>query len=162
MKWKPDDENSIDFRLNLVFPPGHTHLNHHTITTQTPLTSLPPGTIFQLSVWSGNHNHDQYLPWGDLYLPPADWAKMQSATNGVKVALEGAIVECRWDKSVGTEGRWRFMRFRTDKENANYVDVAKNVRESITDGVSKEELLGWAVGIKAGWRARNPKSQVKT
>jgi len=54
------------------------------------------------------------------------------------------------------------MRFRTDKENANYVDVAKNVRESITDGVSKEELLGWAVGIKTGWRARNPKSQVKT
>jgi len=94
-----------------------------------------------------------------MYVSSADWAKIQSV--GGDVGLEGAIVECLWDKSLGTEGRWRFMRFRTDKENANYVTVAENVRESIKDGVSKEELLGWAVGIKAGWRARNPKSQVR-
>ena len=45
------------------------------------------------------------------------------------------------------------MGFRTDKENANYVGVAENTKDSIS-------FLGWAVGIKAGWRARNPKSQI--
>lgn len=49
------------------------------------------------------------------------------------------------------------MRFRMDKENANFIDVAKNVQESIRDGVSKEELASWAVDIKAGWRQRHPK-----
>ena len=91
-----------------------------------------------------------------MYVPDSDWTKIQSASD-VALPLENAIVECRWDKSVGVEGRWRFMRFRTDKENANYKDVAENVRESIRDGVSREELLSWAVGIKAGWRTRHPK-----
>jgi len=49
------------------------------------------------------------------------------------------------------------MRFRWDKPNANFVDVAKNVQQSIRDGVSKEELIKWAVDIKAGWRKRHPK-----
>ena len=49
------------------------------------------------------------------------------------------------------------MRFRTDKENANFIEVAKNVQESIKDGVSKDELVSWAVEIKAGWRQRHPK-----
>ena len=96
------------------------------------------------------------MTWGDMYVAASDWTKIQTASDG-ESPLENAIVECRWDKSVGTEGRWRFMRFRTDKENANYVDVARNVRESIEDGVSKDELLSWAVGIKAGWRTRHPK-----
>jgi hypothetical protein len=46
------------------------------------------------------------------------------------------------------------MGFRTDKENANYVGVAENIKDSIS-------FLRWAVGIKAGWRARNPKTQIR-
>jgi hypothetical protein len=34
LKWKPDDENSINFRLNLEFPPS-IHLPRQ-ITNQTP------------------------------------------------------------------------------------------------------------------------------
>ena len=88
-----------------------------------------------------------------MYVPTADWEKIQGSVEG-EVPLEGAIIECRWDKKVGTAGRWRFMRFRMDKEKANFIDVAKNVQESIKDGVSKEELVSWAVDIKAGWRQR--------
>lgn len=105
-------------------------------------------------MWAGE---GKYRAWGDMYLPPEDWAKVQRAAGDVEVPLENAIVECRWDKHVGISGRWRFMRFRMDKENANFVKVAENVEESIRDGVSKDELIKWAVDIKAGWRKRHPK-----
>jgi mRNA guanylyltransferase len=91
-----------------------------------------------------------------MYLPKDDWEKIQQ-THDLEIPLENAIVECRWDKKAGSSGRWRFMRFRTDKEKANFIDVAKNVQESIKDGVSKEELMQWATPIKAGWRERHPK-----
>jgi len=91
-----------------------------------------------------------------MYVPEDDWRKIQNAVTE-EIPLENAIVECRWDKKAGVSGRWRFMRFRRDKEKANYIDVAKNVQESIKDGVSKDELMSWAVDIKAGWRKRHPK-----
>jgi mRNA guanylyltransferase len=161
LKWKPDDENSIDFLLNLVFPPNTT-LSPYTITTSTPFDQIPAGTTFQLSIWTGGKSRgsgqENHIPWGDMYVPAADWEKIQShAPQGQEIPLEGAIIECRWDKKVGAAGRWRFMRFRRDKENANFIEVAKNVQESIKDGVSKEELVSWAVDIKAGWRQRHPK-----
>lgn len=155
LKWKPDDENSIDFRLNLIFPPS-SKKNPNDITTQSPFSDIPKDTTFQLSVWSGGKGEGNYTIWGDLYVPETDWEKIQDAQDS-KLILENAIVECRWDKKVGTAGRWRFMRFRMDKEKANYITVAENVQESIKDGVSKEELTNWAVEIKAGWRSRHPK-----
>jgi mRNA guanylyltransferase len=154
LKWKPDDENSIDFRLNLQFPPS-TALNPNNVTTNTPFADIPVGTIFQLSIFQGRANDNKYMKWSDMYVPKQDWEKIQNAE--IDFQLENSIVECRWDKKVGTSGRWRFMRFRTDKEHANYIDVAKNVQESIRDGVTKEELLSWAVDIKRGWRTRNPR-----
>ena len=153
LKWKPDDENSVDFRLNLIFPPS-TAKNPQSITTKTPFSQIPIGTTFQLSIWNGNQNG--HIVWGDMYVPETDWKKIQDSQD-TEIELENTIVECRWDKKVGIIGRWRFMRFRTDKENANYIDVARNVEESIKDGVSKEELVEWAVDIKAGWRLRHPK-----
>jgi mRNA guanylyltransferase len=154
LKWKPDDENSIDFRLNLRLPQG-SNLHPNEVTTETPYDSIPEAMKWTLSVWAGE---GKYRTWGDMYLPPEDWAKVQHAAGDVEVPLENAIVECRWDKHVGISGRWRFMRFRMDKENANFVKVAENVEESIKDGVSKEELIKWAVDIKAGWRTRHPRT----
>ena len=159
LKWKPDDENSIDFRLNLKFPPSSSDIDPYEVTTKTAYSDLPLGTVFQLSVWTGgNDNRDRsnHTVWGDMYVPESDWEKIQKSMD-TEHALENAIVECRWDKTVGVAGRWRFMRFRTDKDKANFIDVAKNVQESIKDGVSKEELQTWAVDIKAGWRLRHPK-----
>jgi mRNA guanylyltransferase len=152
LKWKPDDENSIDFRLNLEFPPS-IHLDPCQITNQTPLAKVPPGTIFRLSIWKGDAG---YEPWGDMHIPAGDWETIRQAPEGV-LPLENAIIECRWDKKAGVSGRWRFMRFRTDKQDANYITVARNVQESIMDGVTRDELVSWAVDIKAGWRSRNPK-----
>jgi mRNA guanylyltransferase len=156
LKWKPDDENSIDFRLNFAFPPS-SHHNPHEITTKTPFEDIPIGTIFQLYVWTGGDGRDNHKCWGDMYVPKDDWAKIQK-TSDTELILENAIVECRWDKKAGVAGRWRFMRFRTDKEKANFITVAENVQESIKDGVSKQELVEWAVDIKAGWRKRHPKN----
>jgi mRNA guanylyltransferase len=155
LKWKPDDENSIDFLLNLIFPPG-TNDSPYVITTLTPFEQIPPGTIYQLSIWTGGKGRDSHQRWGDMYVPQGDWEKIQSSQDQ-ELPLENAIIECRWDKKVGTAGRWRFMRFRTDKEKANFIEVARNVQESIKDGVSKDELVSWAIDIKAGWRQRHPK-----
>lgn len=93
-----------------------------------------------------------------MYIPRGDWEVIQDSVD-TEIVLENSIVECRWDKKVGISGRWRFMRFRRDKEKANYINVATNVQESIKDGVTKDELVSWAVDIKAGWRARHPKRQ---
>lgn len=155
LKWKPDDENSIDFRLNLIFPPTSDERAER-FTTKTPFSAFPEGTTFQLSVWTRSKNHDNHQVWGDMYLPKDDWEKIQTS-HDTEIPLENAIIECRWDKKAGVAGRWRFMRFRTDKEKANYIDVARNVQESIMDGVSKDELVQWATAIKAGWRERHPK-----
>jgi mRNA guanylyltransferase len=92
-----------------------------------------------------------------MYVPKEDWQKIQDTTD-TEFTLENSIIECRWDKKAGVAGRWRFMRFRTDKEKANYIDVATNVQESIKDGVSKQELVAWATDIEAGWRKRHPKN----
>jgi mRNA guanylyltransferase len=132
-------------------------LNPHGITTRTPFSDIPTGTIFQLSVWNGRNGEQSHTVWGDMFVPPHDWEKIQNADES-KIPLENSLVECRWDKKAGIAGRWRFMRFRLDKENANFIDVARNVEESIKDGVSKEELIGWAIDIKAGWRSRHPKN----
>jgi len=139
LKWKPDDENSIDFLLNLVFPVAITE-SPHNITTRTPYDAITPGTLFQLSIWQGGKSRDSHTKWSDMYVPEEDWGKIQTSLDQ-EIPLENAIIECRWDKKVGTAGRWRFMRFRMDKENANFIEVAKNVEESIRDGVSKEELV---------------------
>src|SRR5271169_2014492 len=39
LKWKPDDENSIDFRLNLIFPLA-SRKNPHDITTRKPFSDI--------------------------------------------------------------------------------------------------------------------------
>jgi len=92
-----------------------------------------------------------------MYLPKSDWETLQSTYGQSILPLENAVVECRWDRKVGISGRWRFMRFRLDKDSANFINTAQNVQESIRDGVGKEELMSWATDIKAGWRMRHPK-----
>ncbi|KAI9032399.1 hypothetical protein DFJ74DRAFT_601806 [Hyaloraphidium curvatum] len=50
----------------------------------------------------------------------------------------GRIVECRYDPEW--PGNWRFMRFRDDKDTANFVDVLNSIMQSIRDNVGEEEV----------------------
>lgn len=51
LKWKPPEENSVDFRLELRFPPQYNN------PSEPDLTRLP---MFLLYVWEGGHNYSYY------------------------------------------------------------------------------------------------------
>src|SRR5690606_32399126 len=64
--------------------------------------------------------------------------------------LDDTIVECVRDE----EGRWRFMRFREDKSDANHISTVDKVLESIQDRISEEDLIRAAGSIKVAWKKR--------
>jgi mRNA guanylyltransferase len=45
--------------------------------------------------------------------------------------LEGAVVECHQD----TQGRWRFSRWREDKNEGNHITTVQKVQQRIRDGL---------------------------
>ncbi|KAK9449700.1 mRNA capping enzyme, catalytic domain-containing protein [Limtongia smithiae] len=147
LKWKPADENSIDFKLFLHFP---------TYTDPTPppneeatYTDYDVQPITTLSIWTGDKNYKHY---GDLYLTAEEWEKLRNLNE----PLDERIVECVLDTELNA---WRFLRFRDDKPNANHVTIANNVVLSVKDSVSKEDLLASANKIREAWKRRTAVQQ---
>lgn len=52
---------------------------------------------------------------------------------------------------------WRFMRFRTDKENANHQNTYNSIMKSISDNVEKSDLLSHMDKIRTRWKEREKK-----
>lgn len=50
------------------------------------------------------------------------------------------IVECYFDINLGENGGWVFKNFRTDKQKANHISVADNIKKSIKEGITKDEF----------------------
>jgi mRNA guanylyltransferase len=122
LKWKPAHENSVDFRLNLEFP-----LLYPDSASDDDEADEPEGQPdydampkFLLSVFYGGTD---YKPFAEMYMTPDEWEDMKN----MNVPLDDTIVECAKDE----EGRWRFMRFRNDKKDANHISTVKSVLESI-------------------------------
>ena len=76
--------------------------------------------------------------------------------KALETPLEDKIVECAMDE----EKRWRFLRFREDKKDGNYMSVVNSVLESIRDGVGEKDLLGEAMEVRAAWKRRQGVQQV--
>jgi hypothetical protein len=65
LKWKPPSENSIDFKLQLRFPPSKTDLKH------PDYYSKP---VFVLHTWMGSEGGDgQYEPYDQLSVEDDEW-----------------------------------------------------------------------------------------
>ncbi|EWC44514.1 hypothetical protein DRE_06782 [Drechslerella stenobrocha 248] len=145
LKWKPADENSIDFRMNLEFPllPPE-EMDEDDDSPQYDWYAIP--RVF-LSVNAGNT--EGYQRWAEMYIEEDEWEKLK----GMGVELDERIVECAMDE----QGRWRFKRFRNDKKDGNHISVVKSVMESIRDGVSKEDLVKASPSMRAAWKSRHPK-----
>ncbi|KAL7270802.1 Dcp1p-Dcp2p decapping enzyme complex alpha subunit [Rhizina undulata] len=162
IKWKPADINSIDFRLNLEFPlvsavSDSDSDDDDDDDEESETESLAPDyeakPTFNLSAYLGDNKYEK---WATMYVTDEEWAEFKNLGQ----PLNDQIVECAMDE----QRRWRFMRFRRDKKDANHISTVRSVIESIEDAVGQEELIGAAGAIKGAWKARNaaPAAQAQT
>lgn len=135
LKWKPENENSVDFLMRLDFA-----LIKDESGSWTDYDALPVANLF---VWTGDRGEKWY---GTLHLEEGEWEDLKARGE----PLHERVVECSMDES----GRWRFMRFRDDKDKANHVSTVESVIESIRDRVTEAELIAAAGGIKGEWKRR--------
>lgn len=134
LKWKPPSENSIDFKLVLRFPPSPSN------PTLPDLASQP---LFLLYVYRGNQgpsnsgDHDSsYIFFDTLSVTPSEWQDMLMSGD----QYDDRIVEVRWEKSTQ---EWKFMRFRDDKRDGNFITVVDRILESVRDGVELDQVSAW-------------------
>ncbi|KAJ2620919.1 Dcp1p-Dcp2p decapping enzyme complex alpha subunit [Coemansia sp. RSA 1290] len=125
IKWKPANENSIDFKLSV----------------------RGPGEIM-LMMWRGNSD---YQDFGPLALRPEDVARLAQE----QAQLDGRIAEVVYDPEYAPPAQWRMMRFREDKDHGNHMSVVQRIIDSIKDGVSLDELRSFMPQIRENWKHRH-------
>lgn len=164
LKWKPPEENSIDFRMTLHFPiytPADHFKDEYEYANGSdsnnddddegdddnnePYIDYDSQPTTYLSVWCGNN---KYKPFAELYLTSEEWNNMKSRNE----PLDHRIVECVMHKE---KNAWRFLRFRDDKPNPNHISIVEKIVESIRDGVTKQELLESQEKIREEWKRRS-------
>ena len=147
LKWKPPQENTIDFRLLLG---------------DFPLLEDEDG---QFEDWDAkpemelhvNHGGNKGYKWfAELTVADAEW----SALKGLNQQLDGRIIECYRDPTIKHKDVWRpkldegTPRFRDDKQDANHISTVDSVLESIKDAVTEQDLLDSAKDIRTSFKAR--------
>ena len=143
LKWKPENENSIDFKLQMDFPLVQPTAEDRAEGITEPYTdydALPTCNLF-----SGGDN-DTDIWFSVLHLEPEEWEKLKALGE----PLQERIVECYMDDRK----RWRFMRFRDDKDKGNFHRVVESVIQSIRDRVTANELMENSAAIKTAWKSR--------
>lgn len=149
LKWKPADENSVDFKLLLDFPtvePDEQDIAEGVTEPYIDYESVPPA---RLQVWLGDNNSSgqNYADYAELYLTEDEWEELK----GLGDPLPGRIIECYVDE----QGRWRMSRFRDDKPNANHTSTVEKVIESIQNPVTRQMLEDTGPTIRERWKTRH-------
>ncbi|KAJ8660268.1 hypothetical protein O0I10_004130 [Lichtheimia ornata] len=148
IKWKPANENSIDFKIHLKFPGS-------SLPGVLDYTATPR---IDLLVWQGE---DKYRYFDQLGITDSEWKRTFGAIPIKK--LEGRIIECNYDPEIQERydlpSPWRFMRFRDDKPDGNHQSTVDKVLCSIRDGVSKDELIERIPRIRDAWFERKKKRE---
>lgn len=143
IKWKPANENSIDFKIHLKFPGS-------SLPGVLDYTATPR---IDLLVWQGE---DKYRYFDQLGITDSEWKRTFGAIPIKK--LEGRIIECNYDPEIQERydlpSPWRFMRFRDDKPDGNHQSTVDKVLCSIRDGVSKDEASGTVIIKESEWEGR--------
>jgi mRNA guanylyltransferase len=147
LKWKSEDENSIDFRLNFEWPMLEPDVGDE---DQSPFPDYEVMPKCHLSVHKGKGVDERY---GVMFLEDHEWESMKAQNQ----PLDDRIVECRLD----AQGRWRFLRWRDDKKEANHISTVESVMESIKDRVSKEDLIRLSFNIKQEWKKRQAAEEAR-
>ncbi|KAJ2764137.1 Dcp1p-Dcp2p decapping enzyme complex alpha subunit [Coemansia nantahalensis] len=128
IKWKPANENSIDFKARAVGPDE-----------------------VMLMIWRGGDSYSDYAPLG---IAPED----RSAIFPDGRPVDGRIIEAAYDPEHCPPAKWRFLRFREDKTHGNHASVVTRILDSINDSVDLADLFATCVQIKDRWKQRNGES----
>ncbi|KAI9477758.1 MAG: mRNA-capping enzyme subunit alpha [Benjaminiella poitrasii] len=142
LKWKPLNENSVDFKAALLFPgcnvPG--------------MKDYKAKPRIDLLVWQGENN---YTFFSELGITDQEW---HDQFGDKPTYMDGKIIECNYDpelqQRLNLKSPWRFMRFRNDKSDGNHQSTVNNVLRSIEDAVTKEELIECMPRIKEAYLKR--------
>lgn len=132
LKWKPANENSVDFAIRLDF------INSDNPDEPTDYDAKPNITLL---TWTGPSEIDYDL----LDLSDEQWAEWKALES----PLNYRIVEV-----IRDDNKWKFLRFRDDKEHGNHVNVVNKVKQSINDNLTFEELETYIPDIKEQWYKR--------
>ncbi|KAI9672130.1 MAG: Dcp1p-Dcp2p decapping enzyme complex alpha subunit [Alyxoria varia] len=150
LKWKPAEENTIDFKLELEFPPNDEAMTND----EEEVWEYDYGAMPRL-ILNVHYSDEDYRPEYEMYAEPSDWEIMKKHATQRNDGLDGAIVECHKDG----QGRWRFNRFRDDKPEPNHCTVVQKVLDSIEDGVTKQDLKDSYQSIREAWKERAQKTE---
>lgn len=149
LKWKSEEENSIDFRMVLTFPTIQPDSDDED-ADEGPYPDY--GALPEIALYV-HGDGDTDIAFSKMYMEQAEWEDMKS----LQQPLNWRIVECSLDKS----NQWRFLRFRDDKKEANHISTVNSVMESIQDSVSKEHLIAVAKSIRDHWKKREQQMVVR-
>lgn len=135
LKWKPPNENSVDFMLDLEFTECQDSEGKYYDYDSVPQCNL--------LAWHGGNNDKEF---GHMYIENDEWEKLK----GLGEPLNHRVVECIMDE----QGRWRYLRFRDDKDHGNHIDTVNSVIESIRDHITESDLLESVQTIRDAWHDR--------
>jgi len=143
LKWKRPQENTIDFKIQLKFPPDLKV----DLGANTPDWKAKP--TFELLQHVHGDEHE-YYDWLDM--EDEEWDKWKEKGE----QLDDRIVECAWHPP-SPEGEdvstWHITRIRDDKTTANHKTTVSRVMESIRDGVMEQELIELVPEIRTAWKS---------
>ena len=143
LKWKTKQENSVDFRLTLEVTMAGSDSDSEDESVYPPYPDYNTMPTFHLDVFLDKYT---YLRWGTMHVEPAEWASLKALNE----PLDDRLVECYYDR----HHRWRFLRFRDDKHEANHITTVQSVMESIEDHVTEADLISASQRIRNHWKAR--------
>ncbi|VEU22314.1 DEKNAAC103493 [Brettanomyces naardenensis] len=174
LKWKPAEENTIDFKIAVEFPKYvDSELPKHDPNREYPNYDAKPE--FKLCVWKGGNDpyegegieentkrnggeyRNSFRLYDDWHVPLSvsedEWLAMKETGE----SFNGRIAECRRTR----DGQWKMLRWRDDKLNGNHINVVLRILKSIEDSVTKQELIDAESEMKKRWTEREERKKAK-
>ncbi|KAG5984297.1 mRNA-capping enzyme subunit alpha [Claviceps digitariae] len=151
LKWKPPEENTIDCRMKLTFPLVEPDEHERREGITEPFIDYDNVPKAELMVYKGDGGPEKYEFFNDLFITEEEWEVLK----GLNDPLNWRIVECNQDE----QARWRLVRFRDDKKEANHTSTVSSVLESINDRVTEQDLYRSAGPIRDSWKARQARAE---
>lgn len=151
LKWKPPEENTIDCRIRLTFPTVEPTEEERRDGITEPFVDYDSVPKAELYIFKGDSGPERYEFFNDVFITEEEWEILK----GLGDPLNDRIVECNLDD----QGRWRVIRFRDDKSEANHKSTVLSVLESINDRVSDQDLYQAAARIRENWKARQHRAE---